>query len=504
MPGPSLMVAPFVRTMSIVFLVVISFCSTIRAEPRLVAEAIALSDVQPPHMPTGATYQFFDAPSMNNAGQVAFYCRMLGGGLTPNNDCAIFAGDAGNLRLVFHENAELAALGPGGKFGIAAYQSSWNQSPVINANGDTAFVTDIFWPIMGFAGRAVIAEANAAATPVARVGNPVPGTPAATIEQFTPTSVFVPMPTINDNGAIAYFAELTGPQITSFNDGGLFRSAGGNIEKYVRDMDTFGSHAIFEMFAIDTAVQNASGFTAFFCEATGPTNHYGVYGGTTSGLVRFAKTGDPVRIVARRGDQAPGLAPGYVFAEFASENQLSNFNVSGIAGTVAMNAADQIAFAASVFAPDGSPGGGGIWMAQPDGTLQLVVASGMILDVNSDPEVEDLRTVSSISMIHGSGGGDGRRRSLADDGRIACQIFFTNNTRGVFRLSLTESVACDCPGDMTGDGLLDGQDVQSFTRCLSNAAAPDCGCADVNEDSTTTFADVAVFVQFLVDGISCE
>ncbi|HWL95670.1 MAG TPA: PPC domain-containing protein [Phycisphaerae bacterium] len=71
------------------------------------------------------------------------------------------------------------------------------------------------------------------------------------------------------------------------------------------------------------------------------------------------------------------------------------------------------------------------------------------------------------------------------------------------------TVACgfpecaSCPADLTGDGRLDGRDIQPFTDCAVGAAGgipgPDCGCADMDADQDVDQDDVAAFAAALVD-----
>lgn len=60
---------------------------------------------------------------------------------------------------------------------------------------------------------------------------------------------------------------------------------------------------------------------------------------------------------------------------------------------------------------------------------------------------------------------------------------------------------CVCPGDMNGDGALDGQDVQGFVECL--IAGDHCPCADINSVGGVTPTDIQLFVTALVAGQGC-
>ncbi len=61
---------------------------------------------------------------------------------------------------------------------------------------------------------------------------------------------------------------------------------------------------------------------------------------------------------------------------------------------------------------------------------------------------------------------------------------------------------CTCPGDLSGDQQLAGDDVQGFVDCLLGAGG-DCSCADVDGAGGATLDDVDDFVQKLLDGPGC-
>ena len=60
---------------------------------------------------------------------------------------------------------------------------------------------------------------------------------------------------------------------------------------------------------------------------------------------------------------------------------------------------------------------------------------------------------------------------------------------------------CYCLGDLYGDGQKNGADVQKFIACVLSGG--NCSCADVDQASGVTLADVPVFVSALIAGSSC-
>ena len=62
-------------------------------------------------------------------------------------------------------------------------------------------------------------------------------------------------------------------------------------------------------------------------------------------------------------------------------------------------------------------------------------------------------------------------------------------------------LVCACPGDMDGDGVLSGRDVQGFVDCLM--AGDHCACADLNGVNGATVDDAIPFVTALLSGPAC-
>lgn len=66
-------------------------------------------------------------------------------------------------------------------------------------------------------------------------------------------------------------------------------------------------------------------------------------------------------------------------------------------------------------------------------------------------------------------------------------------------------IPCKCPGDINGDLLINGLDIQGFIRCLLGMSQPsdNCTCADMNEDGWVDMLDVWPFVQVLLASEPC-
>lgn len=64
---------------------------------------------------------------------------------------------------------------------------------------------------------------------------------------------------------------------------------------------------------------------------------------------------------------------------------------------------------------------------------------------------------------------------------------------------------CTCVGDMDGNNVLNGADIQDFVDCLVGTAGPgvNCVCADMDSSGTLNLADVSLFITALLTKAPC-
>jgi len=75
-----------------------------------------------------------------------------------------------------------------------------------------------------------------------------------------------------------------------------------------------------------------------------------------------------------------------------------------------------------------------------------------------------------------------------------------------FELLTREPDACaTCEGDMDGNNVIDGRDIQKFVDCLTNPGLGwgQCACADVDCSKSITMDDIDEFVALLLSGTGC-
>lgn len=131
--------------------------------------------------------------------------------------------------------------------------------------------------------------------------------------------------------------------------------------------------------------------------------------------------------IMREGDVAVANDP---LSTNGSDTRFSNVS------SVAQNALGQVAFTVSLTNPGGGVSvglgnGSSLWATDYDGTLVMVARTGTSMFVGlTGPG--DFRTLNQINGIVGSGGQDGRVISFNDNGDLAVQLGFTDNSSGIF------------------------------------------------------------------------
>ncbi|RIK67911.1 MAG: hypothetical protein DCC65_05415 [Planctomycetota bacterium] len=65
---------------------------------------------------------------------------------------------------------------------------------------------------------------------------------------------------------------------------------------------------------------------------------------------------------------------------------------------------------------------------------------------------------------------------------------------------------CRCRGDVNGDGVINGLDINPFVRCFLGIPIPGdhCECADIDEDGQYTAFDISLFIQRILGKYRCD
>ncbi len=65
---------------------------------------------------------------------------------------------------------------------------------------------------------------------------------------------------------------------------------------------------------------------------------------------------------------------------------------------------------------------------------------------------------------------------------------------------------CDCPGDLNGDGIINGADIQGFVQCYMSTPQPgdNCACADIDGNGIVDLNDMTLFVNLMLTKAQCN
>ncbi|MEM1108258.1 MAG: choice-of-anchor tandem repeat NxxGxxAF-containing protein [Planctomycetota bacterium] len=401
---------------------------------------LAREGAQVPGLPAGIRFGSFDftEPRINAAGQTAFVSRLSGSGVTSDNNSAIFSDtrNIGTPSLIVRAGDLVPDIDPDSPSAGSIFTSL--NPPAFNDAGQVAFVGNFSPPEFLFLGDSEGIFSEALGTP----GNPRllvrVGDQASVSEPDISFRSFESL-TLNASGQSAFAAFLGGDNVDSGNDVGIFSEAAGTsgspglVAREGNQAPGTEAGTTFSDLSFDFTFNDA-GQTAFASRLSGN----GV--DTSNDVAIFSEAAGSIGspgLVVREGDQAAGTAPGVVFAAF---NLPDNFNLDSPAA--AINAAGQVAFLASLTGNGvDATNDSGIWVADSDGSITLVVREGDLFDVDDDPTVQDLRTISDLTTILTTSNGDGLPSSFNDFGQITFTLEFTDGSSGVFVANVPEPTA---------------------------------------------------------------
>src|SRR5687768_4154078 len=190
-----------------------------RAGAAVKYDTVALKGQPAPGAPAGVNYLFLGVPSLNNAGHVSYVADLTGPGVTGANEAAFFAGPFAAPQLVAREDDAAPGTPAGVRYSLVDADIEPNNTDlVITDAGDAAFRPRLIGTGVTTANDgALYAGPFAAPQLIAREGNAVPGMPAGVNYSFIENDFAV-----NDASDVSYFATVSGPGITTANDGRLF------------------------------------------------------------------------------------------------------------------------------------------------------------------------------------------------------------------------------------------------------------------------------------------
>jgi hypothetical protein len=396
----------------------------------------------------GINYGGLGLPIANSAGQIFFNANLQGAGVTFANNAALFAGTPGALTKV----ARLGDVAPDTTPNTFIIGYGGLQGTFFNDSAEVAFTATLGGPdVTGADYHALYVGLAASPHLLARMGTPAPAE-GSNYDGFVSLA-------LNDHGHVAFQSALTGPTATNRANFATM-PANPNVLLVARkgyQAPDVPAQIKFDFLNAPT-INNAGhvAFNATLIGAVTPANNAGIWEGSPEQL----------NIVARAGDQAPGLPLGVTYGTLFSTPLLSNQTitfVSNLAGatpetSIALFTGSPIAVSALIRAGDPLPGtpagvglgpiysllansGGqvafragltgdgvtsandiGVWATDVNGKLVFVAREGQAIDLGLGQPL----VITDIGLWSLTGGEDGRPTSFNDDGQLAFAVTFSS------------------------------------------------------------------------------
>jgi hypothetical protein len=194
------------------------------------------------------------------------------------------------------------------------------------------------------------------------------------------------------------------------------RDAVGNLTPLVtRQADAPGTGGATFQGLSSVPVMNANGDAAFWAtirDTTSSPSQWSLWGPGEGGLLQ---------LLARENSVAPGTEGGVFVPRYERLD---------------LNARGDVLFNGYLKVGTGDvtqENNEGVWFYSSALQQVLLIArSGQLFDVDDDPAVANLKTIGNVVAGTGSGGQDGKRSSLSEDGKLLLNILFTDGTAGLF------------------------------------------------------------------------
>lgn len=345
-------------------------------------------------------------PTVNASGMVAFNGVLRTGvsGVNTNTDRGLWAGMPNATALVAREGA--AAVGTaGGTYAII------NGGHALNSSGEIVFTATLTTSIgdTTSVNNAAVYHRNSGGVlaMAARKGDNVVGTSGAL--QYNAFNNL----TMNNAGRVLMRGAVSGTGVDSSNDSVVYVGLPGALQILVREGDVApgGSGASFGQPGV--SVRLFSGDNRAVVGAGLSDGRFGLWHGEPGFLNKLALS----------GDTAPA-AGGAVFSDTFSAVQANSAGQVAFMNTLAGTGVD-------------ATNDGSLWVANAFGGLELLVREGELFDVNIDPMVSDLRTISTISFTtNGSGNDDGQASAFNSLGQLAFKLSFTDGSTSLVVASI--------------------------------------------------------------------
>lgn len=267
-----------------------------------------------------------DTPAINRDGTIVFRAHFVGGGAVQADDRAYFLGRTnGDLQMVVRAGDQAVGCPPGTLLRNSVSSQGLSSLVRISPTGDLLFfASNLYDPsnpssTPAFADSALFWGPATGLVLLAREGDPVPF--LSTGEVFGQLALTGGNGVLNDNGTVLFATTLTGGSATASTDGVLVTGQPGSLTAVLREGDVLPTG---EVVVPATGATNLSSIN--YLNAAGQVLHEIAFSTSPPSTATIANNralaiwtpGSGRVVIAREGQQAPGLASGVLFGTSAN------------------------------------------------------------------------------------------------------------------------------------------------------------------------------------------
>lgn len=381
----------------------------------------------------------FDFHRQSSSTQIAFRSLLRAPDGTPTDDSGYFTRQPGSDFSTLARQREMAPT----RSGEAIFERFDRRSTTFSSNGHLAFGSTLSGPDVDDNNNYAIftLRDHSSLVEVVRSGDEVPGTQEATFLEFG-------HPSVNDQGRVAFQAEIHGASIDRTNNESLWAESNETGLKLIAregdSADAAGEHATFGNASFHSRAFSKprfydNGRITFLSRIIDPTsdlvNDSGIFSGRVddSNLSLIARTGDTIpesgslQLGSFRDEEVLSNNKGNVaFRAFVSGPGVDNSNDLGIFtkdseglklvaregdpvpidgeeyyftsfNRLSYNRLGQALFFASFASNDGENSNSALFAQDIAGNLKIIALRGSTINVSNDDELPNLRTIHGIS-----------------------------------------------------------------------------------------------------------
>lgn len=424
---------------------------------RLVAR---LGDPAPGTEP-GTVFSFFGndyalaqtRPYFSDSGVMTLAATLSGSAVTTENDRGLWVGNAGAFALELR--AGDSAVPP-----YEAYTIETVGSSQINSSNDLFSYIALAGPGVDTSnnGVVIVKRGGNGWQALIRSGDHAPGMPSDVLLRS------VHLGGITDDGRVSIHSRLISEQYDNPGDGANWQEMPDGQLRLTLFTDMPGPWN-----PDDVVIESVASSRLGRVRTTQYSSFFEAGQGMKRCLLDIGSDGS-VKLLHFQDEQAAGLDAGVLYYSFPSigDNSVGWYFISAkLSGSGVDSTNDK-----------------GLWLCHDGMTPLLVARTGETVDLDDSPAGNDLRVISDLYTLLGSGGEDGRRRNLSDNNRLAYLLYFTDGTRAIRVAKVV------CIADVNGDGIVSPADFSAWVAAF-NAQASEC---DQNGDGSCTPADFSAWV----------